>query len=114
MKRTLTVCPYCGTGCMFYLVSDGGKLVGVEPSVTHPVSRGGLCVKGWNAFAFVHHFRVTGNYLHTTTCGGFLHRGDYFPKRFHRQTFLDDKTGAQIEWARAGHGQIVHRPMHSH
>lgn len=55
MKRTLTVCPYCGTGCMFYLVSDGGRLVGVEPSVTHPVSRGGLCVKGWNAFAFVHH-----------------------------------------------------------
>src|SRR5665647_400777 len=55
MKRTLTVCPYCGTGCMFYLVSDGGRLVGVEPSSTHPVSRGGLCVKGWNAFAFVHH-----------------------------------------------------------
>jgi formate dehydrogenase major subunit/formate dehydrogenase alpha subunit len=40
---------------MFYLVSDGGKLVGVEPSVTHPVNRGSLCVKGWNAFAFVHH-----------------------------------------------------------
>ncbi|MDD2899359.1 MAG: formate dehydrogenase subunit alpha, partial [Desulfuromonadaceae bacterium] len=55
MKRTLTVCPYCGTGCMFYLVSDAGRLVGVEPSSTHPVSRGSLCVKGWNAFAFVHH-----------------------------------------------------------
>ena len=55
MKRTLTVCPYCGTGCMFYLVSDHGRLVGVEPSTTHPVSRGGLCVKGWNAHAFVHH-----------------------------------------------------------
>ena len=55
MKRTLTVCPYCGTGCMFYLVSEGGRLVGVEPSTTHPVSRGALCVKGWNAFAFVHH-----------------------------------------------------------
>ena len=55
MKRTLTVCPYCGTGCTFYLVSDAGRLVGVEPSTTHPVSRGGLCVKGWNAFAFVHH-----------------------------------------------------------
>jgi formate dehydrogenase major subunit/formate dehydrogenase alpha subunit len=40
---------------MFYLVSDAGRLVGVEPSTTHPVSRGGLCVKGWNAFAFVHH-----------------------------------------------------------
>ena len=55
MKKTLTTCPYCGTGCTFYLVSDGGRLVGVEPSATHPVSRGGLCVKGWNAFAFVHH-----------------------------------------------------------
>ncbi len=55
MKRTLTVCPYCGTGCMFYLVSQGGRLVGVEPSSTHPVSRGALCVKGWNAYAFVHH-----------------------------------------------------------
>ena len=55
MKRTLTVCPYCGAGCMFYLVSDKGRLVGVEPSTTHPVSRGGLCVKGWNAYAFVHH-----------------------------------------------------------
>jgi formate dehydrogenase alpha subunit len=55
MKKTLTTCPYCGTGCTFYLVSDGGCLVGVEPSATHPVSRGGLCVKGWNAFAFVHH-----------------------------------------------------------
>ena len=33
LKRTLTVCPYCGTGCTFYLVSDNGRLVGVEPSV---------------------------------------------------------------------------------
>jgi len=55
MNKTLTVCPYCGTGCMFYLVSDGGRLVGVEPSGTHPVAKGSLCVKGWNAFAFVHH-----------------------------------------------------------
>ncbi|MBI5484928.1 MAG: formate dehydrogenase subunit alpha [Deltaproteobacteria bacterium] len=55
MKRTLTVCPYCGCGCMFYLVSNQGRLIGVEPSTTHPVSRGGLCVKGWNAYAFVHH-----------------------------------------------------------
>jgi formate dehydrogenase alpha subunit len=55
MKRTFTVCPYCGTGCMFYLLSNGGRLVGVEPSRNHPVSRGGLCVKGWNAFSFVGH-----------------------------------------------------------
>jgi formate dehydrogenase major subunit/formate dehydrogenase alpha subunit len=40
---------------MFHLLSDGGRLVGVEPVKGHPVSRGGLCVKGWNAFAFVGH-----------------------------------------------------------
>jgi len=55
MKKTLTVCPYCGTGCMMHLQSENGRLVGVEPSTTHPVSRGSLCVKGWNAFAFVGH-----------------------------------------------------------
>lgn len=56
MKQTLTICPYCGTGCALYLLSDdAGRLVGVEPSATHPTSRGQLCVKGWNAHAFVHH-----------------------------------------------------------
>ena len=56
MKPTLTVCPYCGTGCKFHLLrDDSGRLSGVEPSGGHPVSRGQLCVKGWNAHAFVAH-----------------------------------------------------------
>ena len=56
MKRILTTCPYCGTGCCFYLVvNDEGRLVGVEPSAEHPISKGQLCVKGWNAFQFVQH-----------------------------------------------------------
>ena len=56
MNRTLTTCPYCGTGCQFYLVADDdGRLVGVEASTEHVVSRGQLCVKGWNAFEFVDH-----------------------------------------------------------
>jgi len=57
MKKTLTTCPYCGTGCMFYLLSDenNDKILGVEPSRSHPVSQGSLCVKGWNAFDFVNH-----------------------------------------------------------
>ena len=56
MKRTLTTCPYCGTGCGFYLVADdAGKLVAVEPATGHPVARGQLCVKGWSAFEFVNH-----------------------------------------------------------
>lgn len=55
MKRTLTVCPYCGTGCMLWLLTDQGRAAGVEPMQEHPVSRGGLCVKGWNAAAFINH-----------------------------------------------------------
>jgi formate dehydrogenase major subunit/formate dehydrogenase alpha subunit len=55
MKKTLTVCPYCGTGCMFHLTTDNGRITGLEPSSTHPVNRGSLCVKGWNAFGFVNH-----------------------------------------------------------
>ena len=56
MKRTLTTCPYCGVGCMFYLITDAqGQAVGVEPAAGHPVTQGRLCVKGWNAFAFVNH-----------------------------------------------------------
>lgn len=56
MKRTLTTCPYCGTGCQFYLLTnDAGKVCGVEASTEHSVSLGQLCVKGWNAFDFVNH-----------------------------------------------------------
>ncbi len=56
MKATLTTCPYCGTGCNFYLLSDvSGHLCGVEPAGQHPTSRGQLCIKGWNAHAFVDH-----------------------------------------------------------
>jgi len=56
MKKVLTTCPYCGTGCMFYLVvGDDGTLLGVEPSSEHVVAKGQLCVKGWNAYHFVNH-----------------------------------------------------------
>ena len=55
MNKTLTTCPYCGTGCALYLLSEGDRLIGVEASVTNPVNRGGLCIKGWNAYGFVNH-----------------------------------------------------------
>jgi formate dehydrogenase major subunit len=54
-KNVLTTCPYCGVGCGLNLQVLNGQLVGVLPSQTHPVSQGGLCIKGWNAHAFVHH-----------------------------------------------------------
>ncbi len=53
LKHVLTTCVYCGCGCGLYLVSDGKKIVGSYPSKNHPVSKGALCVKGWNAYEFV-------------------------------------------------------------
>jgi formate dehydrogenase alpha subunit len=53
MKHILTTCIYCGCGCGLYLVSDGKKIIGSYPSKNHPVSRGSLCVKGWNSYEFI-------------------------------------------------------------
>ena len=55
MSTTLVVCPFCGCGCNFYLQVEDGRAVGVTPSRGHPVSRGSLCIKGWNAYEFVNH-----------------------------------------------------------
>ena len=52
-KNVLTVCPYCGCGCNFYLQVLDGELVGILPCKSHVVSQGKLCIKGWNATDFV-------------------------------------------------------------
>jgi len=49
----LTTCPFCGCGCGLYLQSENGMVVGSYPSRNHPVSKGALCVKGWNAYEFI-------------------------------------------------------------
>ncbi len=54
-KNVLTTCPYCGVGCGVYLQVLDGRVIGVLPPKTHPVSEGSLCVKGWNAHAFIYH-----------------------------------------------------------
>jgi predicted molibdopterin-dependent oxidoreductase YjgC len=54
-RNVLTTCVYCGCGCgLFFEVLDG-EIVGVLPAKEHPISRGSLCIKGWNAAAFVNH-----------------------------------------------------------
>ena len=55
MKKVLTTCGYCGTGCNFYLNVEDNEIVGVTPKNDHPVSQGKLCVKGWQGHSFVHH-----------------------------------------------------------
>ena len=54
-KNVLTTCIYCGCGCGLYFEVLDGEIVGVLPSKEHPISRGSLCIKGWNAAAFVNH-----------------------------------------------------------
>lgn len=48
MSFAVTTCPFCAVGCGLRLEADGGTLR-VRPIGDHPVSRGQLCAKGWNA-----------------------------------------------------------------
>ena len=54
-RNVLTTCIYCGCGCGLYLQVLDGEIVGVLPDKEHPISRGKLCIKGWNAASFVNH-----------------------------------------------------------
>jgi formate dehydrogenase alpha subunit len=49
-----TTCPYCGCGCEILLETCNGRLIDTLPSKTHPMNKGKLCIKGWNAHEFVH------------------------------------------------------------
>jgi formate dehydrogenase alpha subunit len=53
-EMVLTTCPFCGTGCNFYLQVLDGEIQDIVPSRTHAVADGQLCVLGRNAFRFVH------------------------------------------------------------
>jgi len=48
MAHTLTTCTFCGVGCGIYLESQGNRITGVYPSMSHPTNRGRICVRGWN------------------------------------------------------------------
>jgi predicted molibdopterin-dependent oxidoreductase YjgC len=54
-KNVQTICPFCGCGCALNLEVIDGEIVGVLPANDHPIGNGSLCIKGWNAHAFVHH-----------------------------------------------------------
>lgn len=42
------ICIFCGTGCGHLLKVTDGDVEGVFPLQKHPVSKGRLCVRGWN------------------------------------------------------------------
>jgi len=51
----LTVCPFCGCGCQFYLQVMDGEIAGVVPCKTDEISEGKPCIKGRNAADFINH-----------------------------------------------------------
>ena len=54
VKKVLTTCPHCATGCQYYLVVKDNEIVDVEPA-NGPSNKGLLCVKGrFGSFNFVH------------------------------------------------------------
>ncbi len=55
MKKILTTCPYCGTGCNFHLQVENDQIIGVTPANGNSVNNGSLCAKGHFGFDFVRH-----------------------------------------------------------
>ncbi len=53
MKKILTVCPYCGVGCNFYLNIKDGRVVKVTSAYDAPVNKGNLCIKGRYGYEFI-------------------------------------------------------------
>jgi len=54
VKKVLTTCPHCATGCQYYLVVKDNKIVDTE-AFDGPSNGGLLCVKGRSgSFDFVH------------------------------------------------------------
>ncbi|MBO6015816.1 MAG: formate dehydrogenase subunit alpha, partial [Lachnospiraceae bacterium] len=54
VKKVLTTCPHCATGCQYYLIVKDNRIVNVE-AANGPSNHNRLCVKGRSgSFDFVH------------------------------------------------------------
>ena len=53
IKRTKTVCTYCGVGCSFEIWTKGRKILKVQPEPEAPVNGISTCVKGKFGWDFV-------------------------------------------------------------
>ena len=52
-EKVLTVCPYCGAGCQFYLVVENGSIVRAEGWAQGRTNQGELCLKGHYGWDFL-------------------------------------------------------------
>ncbi len=48
MSQHLSTCTFCGVGCGIYLETEGNRITGVYPSMSHPANMGRICVRGWH------------------------------------------------------------------
>jgi len=55
LKKTRTVCPYCGVGCAVDMLAKGDRIVGIQPAMDGPANEGALCIKGQFAYDFIQH-----------------------------------------------------------
>ncbi|QRF23884.1 formate dehydrogenase subunit alpha [Alicyclobacillus sp. TC] len=53
IKKTKTVCTYCGVGCSFEIWTKGRKVLKVEPQMEAPANQISTCVKGKFGWDFV-------------------------------------------------------------
>ena len=55
IRKTRSVCGYCGVGCAVDIMTRDNRIVGIQPAMDGPANEGALCVKGQFAYDFVHH-----------------------------------------------------------
>lgn len=55
VKKTRSVCTYCGVGCGVDILTKQETVVGVQPAMDGPANLGALCIKGQFAYDFVQH-----------------------------------------------------------
>lgn len=53
IKKTKTVCTYCGVGCSFTMWTKGRKILKVQPEVESPANGISTCIKGKFGWGFV-------------------------------------------------------------
>ncbi|QHM76884.1 Formate dehydrogenase H [Mixta theicola] len=52
MKKVMTVCPYCASGCKLRLLVEDNRVVGAEPAAGKN-NQGTLCLKGYYGWDFL-------------------------------------------------------------
>ena len=55
IRKTRSVCGYCGVGCSVDILSKNNRIIGIQPAMDGPANLGALCVKGQFAYDYVHH-----------------------------------------------------------